>query len=76
VLHLELELKHSLIEEGNEPLQTVLTALQSIVKGAFIEDVEQETQVVTTFYAALQQDSQDRKDTWGRVLYSYIRVTT
>jgi hypothetical protein len=51
---------HSLIEEGNEPLQTVLTALQNIVKGAFIEDLEQETQVVNTFYAALQQDSQDR----------------
>jgi t-SNARE complex subunit (syntaxin) len=29
------------------------------VKGAFIEDVEQETQVVNTFYAALQQGSRD-----------------
>jgi len=50
----------ALIEEANEPLQTVLSSLQRIVTKGFAEDLNQEEQTLDHYYAGLKQQSADR----------------
>jgi hypothetical protein len=50
----------ALIEQSNEPLQTVLKGMQSFLKGALLQDLEEEQQDIKEFYVGLQKKSSDQ----------------